>query len=403
MEELFEDYEKSDISYLTEDVRTLSDDKADMNDYLTGVEIEVGEEETKDSSAGAMSDEDLVHKLFDVAFRTSKLSEPLHIASTRKATYGGEVNTPQYTLSTTRGERNVTGVYKETDEQNDDMMETILKHLDEIAYEQIVELDPHLTEPGKAALLTDVKAPIPQHHLEPQRRGIYDLGTDMSFNLTPKRSQYLQPLYALLGADPQATKLSYMLEEVGRQLDRTCANDDSCLYTTYFFSDLKHVGGGPVAYGRHKELLITEAPQLVTDSAALQHLIETLYRLYEKSPTEDGLCICCLLVTQACNQFDSNSGGRSDWCERPMEANDVFFQRGDLCKMSSVSDSAEDNNIVDELSEIDFFTHQFNINGSNVFQLAKDIDFSNYIVQCVEGIWSVLNQHDECKDCKLTP
>ena len=279
---------------------------------------------TADSNtSNTTSESELADILSDNSFRTSILANPLHVNSTRQHTYGGDVEKAGYTLSTTRGERNLTGVYRETDEETDRILEETLRYVHKKAYEQLVEQDADLSEPGKAALMLDSKTPVPEFHMKAQSSGVYELNGDMTFNIHPKRSQLLAHLYDLTKGDPCQTELEIMLDNLGSILDLQCENGSACLYSTYFFPGVS-VPAGPIAYGREKELLITMEPQKVGDSGSLYHLIEGAHNLYKDLST-NKLCICCLLVEQASNQFDVSSGGRSDRIDRPMQANDVFF------------------------------------------------------------------------------
>lgn len=350
----------------------------------------------QESSTITNNASDDVALLFDTAWRVSKLGNPLHVNSTRARTYGGITNDPGYVLSTVRGERNVGGITRQTDVNTDELLEELLRFVDERAFNELCERHPDLTKPGASALLTDKKTPVPAMNMVCQQSGEYDLAADLSFNLTPKRSRFLRHFYNFepdtedeCGDNPPIEKVLYRqkLDAIGAALDAQCSRVEGCVYTSFFFPETsQYFRSGPIAYGKYKEELTTEIPHLLRSQKDYVEYIDLLYRLFlDDTVKAQTLCICCILVDQAANQFCASSGGPAHGDN--MRRGDVFLLgRRDMNRKCDTPPVREISN------ESDYFEHLINVNGCSVFQLAEQISMRDYEMKREGDEWVVLHK-----------
>eukprot|EP00058_Branchiostoma_floridae_P005677 XP_002591165.1 hypothetical protein BRAFLDRAFT_105367 [Branchiostoma floridae] len=319
------------------------------------------------------------YKLFvETLVRTSSLMGQVHAMGSREKTYGGPTEDQGINIHTSRGARNILHVTRETDKDNDDLLEELLDFAKNAAHGELVDEFPDLNEPGKAALLLDKRTQPPSMDICCHNFGSIDLGADLSRQLTPDITHWVDHLAT------DNPKVTAMLFDIKDALQRRCNRKEQCTYTSYFFTELaKDFTAGRVAYSNETLSMIIDIPQLLSSDKEKHVYTEMLHKLLHPRQGDDtnlqhSLCICCLLVANYNNQFMALSGGPAH--RQDMTGEDVFLiQREDQDKF------------LDILKEVDYETQVVNVHGCSVAQLSYKIDFSNYAIEknAATGRWEV--------------
>lgn len=306
---------------------------------------------------------DLDAMLVEDAFRVSKLRSPSHLVTNPDSF--GEKGGYGYTLYSTRGDRNLIDVLRQSDEETDRFIEQSLKFIHARAGDAIISKYPEFESALKGTLMKDAHTYPRKINLACQEKGLYDMG-DISFNLMPKRSEFL--------------KCFNIPPELAGALDEECVNGEGCYYKTRYF---KHVGlPGPVCLGKDVEDLVTSFKVLAREEEMEEIITNLLYnklvslKIGGKNTIERQykVCVVCLLVQQSVNQMlydGTNKNGKGD-------GKDVFLiniDKGDDLGFGS-------------FLQRDYFRDLINAHSSYVIQQGRELNFSNYVVRQEEdGKW----------------
>ncbi|XP_019628736.1 PREDICTED: uncharacterized protein LOC109473304 [Branchiostoma belcheri] len=307
--------------------------------------------------------------LEETLVRTSSLMGQVHVMGSRDKTYGGSTSDQGINIHTSRGARNIVHVTRETDNENDGIMEDLLEFVKNSAHEELVDEFPDLNEPGKASLLIDKRSQPPYMDMACHDFGNIDLGKDLSRQLTPDITHWVDHLASDMD-NPEITAMVFDIKEI---LQRRCNRNEQCAYTSYFFTELsRDFTAGRVVYSDDTLSLIMDIPQLLSSDKEKRVYIEMLHKLFHPRQGETNLqhtlCICCLVLVNSNNQLMAMSGGPA--------------QRQDMTKENVFLLQREDQeNFFDVLKEVDYETQVINVHGCSVAQLSYRIDFSNYAIE----------------------
>ena len=343
-------------------------------------------------------------ELREDVFRASRLTGPAYLRESTNAAHSSD-----YEVHTARGHRNVIGMMRETDDENDAFLEELLRVIDERAYRELVADMPELADDGRTALLADPLTPVRAFNLADHAHGAYELD-DLSFNLTPRRPTLLRHLRATLTNsaiiddaracgwaldETDVESAGAMLDRIAQELDATCSRGDGCYFSSTFFP---HVGQhGPVAYGRCVEDVVVDLANRVVTRAILLEVVGAMNQLLvpesegggnTRRAGEPRLCICCLLVQQAANALDARSSGLVGPPDQTEMAKPIFIVRGDddtNAERHRPTQAAKRMRFepgVERTKHCSYFDSVINVHSSGyTLEIADELDFSGYEVR----------------------
>lgn len=244
-------------------------------------------------------------ELDEAVFRTAKMITPVRLQHPSQS-YAEFINGDNsetreaWTVYTDRGIRNVSHVTRESVEETDMIIEELGEVIRRMAGKDAISQHPELETELKQPCYIDPHTPGRFNNLDHQKYGQYDM-EDLSFNLTPWRSSFIEQYKSGIGANMYTDLVAY--------LDNRCCNAYGCYYRLYY-PEFQVVGPAALP-DTVKMLLVDVLPNCPTDN----RVKNTLMTLHQSISDKKGAvfkaraqCIVCTLLNHSTQEYTKNGG-----------------------------------------------------------------------------------------------
>lgn len=241
----------------------------------------------------------MANLLEEIALHVSSTTQPCRLQQNAETIDKAKTPTT-YSLYNRKGERTITSDLQESEEETNKFFLDVYKYVHRRALDN-AKPTPHQLFPS--AIFADaigvdcITEKVQQITKTKQLSQVYEMD-DLSFNLTPDQRCFFNPGEA-----------EYFVKR--------CENEVGCYYR-YFYPQVKCAG--PIAMPASVGNLICYVLPNVTGDLR-KHFLHVIESLVLKMKTK--LCIVCLLIHQAVNQFDLTTGTSKDVILLNVQKNDV--------------------------------------------------------------------------------
>jgi hypothetical protein len=277
----------------------------------------------------------------------------------------GKVFRNTATLYTARGERFPPGTTIDSKARCEDFIVEAAKFIDQRASEQ------------RKAKFGGIEEDI---HTEPPTVDVSNYATydmeDLSFNLTPRRSCFLEPYKKALSDTTYQTMVEI--------LDAKCSNGEGCYYKTTVFPHVDSIG--PVALSAWVGEIFTRILVSCTNDQHIEDICEQVYTLLRPQPVMSSAmrvsnkCIVCTLINASAQRIRYNGAvlGRDD--DERKDSDLFFLNTGRATAIGFKT-----------LSNVDYSQDVFNIHDTRIYQLDDVLSINKrYAIEWMHNDWVVV-------------